>query len=139
MGYAAHRLEAHSQGKIIWPCAVPWGGRSAGSGTKPKIRVVARQHVCCGKTRSLFWQDKMCVVARQDLCCGKARSLLCQDIREAALRAASTKGGGAFGANPLCGSLCLSTTDLVLPQQGSCLATTHILSCHNRDLVLPQH
>ena len=49
-----------------------------------KMSVVARQYVCCGKTRSLLWQDKMCVVARQDLCCGKTRSLLWQDIREAA-------------------------------------------------------
>ena len=37
----------------------------------------------------------MCVVARQDLCCGKTRSLLWQDIREVALRTASTKGCGA--------------------------------------------
>ena len=106
-----------------------------------KMPVVARQDVCCGKTRSLLWQDKMCVVARQDLCCGKTRSLLWQDIRE------STKGGGAAGAAPLCGGgrrpppLCLATTeilschnrDLALPQRTSCLATTETLSCHNRD------
>ena len=35
------------------------------------ISVVARQDLCCGKTRCVLWQDKISVVARQDLSCGK--------------------------------------------------------------------
>ena len=97
-------------------------------------------------TRSLLWQDKMCVVARQDLCCGRIRSLLCHDIRE------FTKGRGAKRRAPLWRRreapppLCLGTReilschnrDLVLPQHTSCLATTEILSCHNRHCVFPE-
>ena len=80
----------------------------------------------------------MCVVARQDLCCGKTRSLLWQDIKE------STKGGGAKRRPPLwrrpkaASFMSCHKRDLVLPQQRSCLATTHILSCHNRHLVSPK-
>ena len=33
--------------------------------------VVARQDLCCGKTRCVLWQDKISVVARQDLSCAK--------------------------------------------------------------------
>ena len=54
-----------------------------------------RRNLCCGKTRSLLWQDKMCVVARQDLCCGKTRSLMWQEMQQ------STKGGGAKRRPPL--------------------------------------
>ena len=91
-----------------------------------------------GKARSLLWQDQMCVVARQDLCCGKTRSLLWLDKTSVVAR---HKGGGlrpppqrgaAFGRPPL-------WIPYVLPQQRSCLATAEILSCHSRDLVLPQH
>merc|ERR1711966_131338 len=49
-----------------------------------KMCVVARQDVCCGKTKCVFCQDKMCVVERQDVCCGETRSLFWQAIREAA-------------------------------------------------------
>ena len=82
--------------------------------------------------------DQMCVVARQDLCCGKTRSLLWLDKTSVVAR---HKGGGlrpppqrgaAFGRPPL-------WIPYVLPQQRSCLATAEILSCHSRDLVLPQH
>ena len=99
-----------------------------------------------GETRCLLWQDKMCVVARQDLCCGKTRSLLWQDIREAAFGRLHKGGRRLRRRPPLWIPLCLATTeilschnrDLVLPQHTSCLATTEILSCHNRDLVFPQ-
>ncbi len=93
------------------------------------VSVVERQDLCCGKTRSLLWQDKMCVVARQDLCCGKTRSLLWQDIREAACGRLHKGGRAPAAPAPLCGF------PYVLPQQRSCLATTEILSCHNKDLV----
>ena len=93
----------------------------------------------------LLWQDEISVVARQDLCCGKTGFLLCQDVRE------STKGRGVKRGAPLWRRreapppLCLGTReilschnrDLVLPQHTSCLATTEILSCHNRDWVFP--
>ena len=76
----------------------------------------------------MLWQNKISVAARQDL--------LCQDIRE------STKGRGPLWRRreappPLClGTreiLSCHNRDLVLPQHTSCLATTEILFCHSRD------
>ena len=100
--------------------------------------VLGRQNLCCGNTRSLLWQDKMCVVARQHLCCAKTRSLLWQDIKEAALGRLH-KGGRRFAPPPFVDPfMSCHNRDFALPQQRCCIATTHILSCHNRDLVLPQ-
>ena len=72
----------------------------------------------------LVRQEKMCAVARQDVCCDKTRPLLWQDTREAAF-GRPHKGGGRLRRPP----------PFVVPL---CLATTEILPCHNRHLVLPQ-
>ena len=80
----------------------------------------------------------MCVVARQDLCCGKTRSLLWLDKTSVVARhKGSTKGGGR--RPPPFVEAAEGRLPYVLPQQRSCLATAEILSCHSRDLVLPQH
>ena len=113
---------------------------------KDTMSVVARQDLCCGKNRFLLWQDKISVAARQDLCRGKTRSLLWEDVGE------STKGRGAKRRAPLWRRreapppLCLGTReilschdrDLVLPHQRSCLATTEIVSSQTRHFVSSQ-
>ena len=114
------------------------------------------QHLCMGPLHGPLGPLALTDLARLPglLCLGSAElvlpcSLPCfalpmlptSLIREAALRAASTKGGGASRRPPLWIPLCLGTReilschnrDLVLPQHTSCLATTEILSCHNRE------
>ena len=85
---------------------------------------MARQDVCCGKTRSLLWQDNISLAPRHKGIHKGVRREAPRPFVEAARSAASL--------------MSWHKRDLVLPQQRSCLATTHILSCHNRDLVLPQ-
>ena len=103
------------------------------------ICILARHNLYSGKTQSIFWEGAISVLARHNLCCGKTRSWLWQDIREAAFGRLH-KGVWRF-APPLFVDSLMSchSRDLVLPQQRSCLATTHILFCRSRDHVLPQH
>ncbi len=86
-----------------------------------------------GLRRSAFWRERRSVCALRS---GETRSAFWQCTREVV-----HKGGGRLRRPPPFVDSLMSchNRDLVLPQQRSCLATTHILSCHNRDLVLPQH
>ena len=67
----------------------------------------------CGETRGALWQHKMSVAARQDLCGGK------------------TQGNHTGGRPPKAAAPFVRPPPL-------CLATTEVLPCRNRHLVLPQ-
>ena len=87
------------------------------------MSAVARQDHCCGKTRCVLWQDKISLVPSHKGIHKVARREAPRHFLEAARSAASL--------------MSWHKRDLVLPQHTSCLATTEILSCHNRRCVYP--
>ena len=86
------------------------GGWVIDAGTRPISRV-GRREVRCGNTRCLLRQGKTSVVARD---------------KGGGLRPPPQRGGGRLRRPP----------PFVVPLS---LATTEVLSCHNRHLVLPVH
>ena len=84
----------------------------------------------------MLLQDMISIVARRDLSCTKTQG----NSQRYAVRSAAPFCGGGRRPPPLCLAtreiLSCHNRDLVLPQHTSCLATTEILSCHNRHCVL---
>ena len=79
----------------------------------------------------LVRQEKMCAVARQDVCCDKTRPLLWQDTREPQRAAAAEGGRPPLWRRPKAASLVpCHHRGLVLPQPD-------ILRCRSAHLVSP--
>ena len=92
---------------------------------------MARQDLCCGKTRYLLWQDKISFVPRHKGIHKGARSA---KPRAPLWRRREAPPPLCLGTREI---LSCHNRDLVLPQHTSCLATTEILSCHYRHCVFP--